>query len=399
MTMIRKLVRATVNVLGEDEVEVVMSTAALARDGHILLPQGCRIDNYRANPIVLWSHDPDKPIGNAENISIEPEQIRACIKFAPLGISRKADEVRGLMKSGVVRAVSVGFDPIDGEPLDPRRPKGGQRFTDWELLELSAVSVPSDTGAMVTNRSIGDETMADDTDNSDQGVATPKPATKTRVAKPSQGRVAVVFGERGVYQVADLCYMFESLGYKVDVAKYEAAIEGDGSQVPAMLAGVLHDLGDAILAMAQEEIAEALAGYDCEPEEDDTDVVLVVEERAHIRDAKSPIVRAFRRGLAQAKLRAGKTLSSETVRCLRDAKALHEEGIGLHRSAMRKHKDGISAIDDMLNRAGASESDGGSGETAPAADATAADDTDSEKRDVSDFQRRQADVAALTIVE
>lgn len=152
MAAMRKLIRAQINTLGDDEVEVVMSTAALARDGHILLPQGCRLDNYRSNPIVLWSHDPDKPIGNAENIVVGPSQISARIRFAPMGISHKADEVRGLMKAGVVRAVSVGFEPIETEPLDPKKPRGGQRISAWELLEFSAVSVPADAGAMVTAR-------------------------------------------------------------------------------------------------------------------------------------------------------------------------------------------------------------------------------------------------------
>ncbi|KUR73861.1 HK97 family phage prohead protease [Novosphingobium sp. FSW06-99] len=150
--MIRKLIAAQISNLGPDEVEVVMSTSALARDGHVLVPQGCQLANYRANPIVLWSHSPDHPIGNAENISVGSNQIGARIRFAPTGISHKADEIRGLTKAGIIRAVSVGFDPIDMVPLDPKKPRGGQRITAWELLELSFVSVPADTGAVVTAR-------------------------------------------------------------------------------------------------------------------------------------------------------------------------------------------------------------------------------------------------------
>ena len=61
--------------------------------------------------------------------------------FRPTGISPKADEVRGLVKNGIVSGVSVGFDVLDGEPLDPKQPHGGQRFTKWELLECSFCSV------------------------------------------------------------------------------------------------------------------------------------------------------------------------------------------------------------------------------------------------------------------
>jgi hypothetical protein len=95
MTMIRKLIAAEIRELGDDEVEVIMSTSALARDGHILIPQGVVLDNYRANPIVLWSHDPDKPVGNAEDTALSGDSISARVRFAPLGISAKADEVRG----------------------------------------------------------------------------------------------------------------------------------------------------------------------------------------------------------------------------------------------------------------------------------------------------------------
>ena len=152
MTMMRAAVAAQINTLGENEVEVIISTSALARDGHILEPSGCDLTNYRANPIVLWQHNPDVPVGRAPDLVVDGDKIRARITFAPLGISQKADEVRGLVKSGIVSGVSVGFDVIDAEPLDPKQPRGGQRFTKWELLECSFCSVPADPGAAVTAR-------------------------------------------------------------------------------------------------------------------------------------------------------------------------------------------------------------------------------------------------------
>jgi HK97 family phage prohead protease len=127
-------------------------TGALARDGHILVPQGCDLAGYRANPIVLWQQDPAQPVGRASAITTYSDRICARVTFAPEGVSPVADQCKGLVKSGVVSAVSVGFDPVDGEPLDPQRPRGGQRFTRWELLECSFVSVPADPGAVVTAR-------------------------------------------------------------------------------------------------------------------------------------------------------------------------------------------------------------------------------------------------------
>ena len=163
MSMIRKLVQTQVTEIGDDEVEVVMSTGAIARDGHILVPGGADLAHYRANPVVLWQHDPGQPVGTAEGVRVDGDKIVARIRFAPLGVSEVADRTRGLVKSGVIGAVSVGFDPTEGEPLDPARPRGGQRFTGWELLECSFVSVPADTGAVVTARAHGTDSADRDT--------------------------------------------------------------------------------------------------------------------------------------------------------------------------------------------------------------------------------------------
>jgi HK97 family phage prohead protease len=152
MTKMRAAVSAQIKELGENEVEVIISTSAIARDGHILEPAGCDLTNYRANPIVLWQHNPDTPVGRAADLMVDGDRIRARILFAPAGVSPKADEVRGLVKTGIVSGVSVGFDVLDSEPLDPKKPYGGQRFTKWELLECSFCSVPADPGAAVTAR-------------------------------------------------------------------------------------------------------------------------------------------------------------------------------------------------------------------------------------------------------
>jgi hypothetical protein len=62
--MLRHAFPTTVRALGDDQVEVILSTRALARDGHILEPQGSVLDDYKKNPIVLFSHDPKLPVGD-----------------------------------------------------------------------------------------------------------------------------------------------------------------------------------------------------------------------------------------------------------------------------------------------------------------------------------------------
>src|SRR5581483_7516075 len=154
MTMLRTLLPAQVKTIGDDEVEVRMSTASRARDGHVLMPRGAQLANYKRNPVFLWNHDVDlPPVGRSEDIRVDGEQIVTRVRFPPTGISARADEIRGLTKAGFINGVSVGFDPIDGDPIEPTKPRAGMRFTVWDLIECSFCCVPVDAGALVTARS------------------------------------------------------------------------------------------------------------------------------------------------------------------------------------------------------------------------------------------------------
>src|SRR5690606_1908837 len=55
------------------------------------------------------------------------------------------DSAWSAAKAGLRRAVSIGFRPLDAEPL----PNGGTRFKRWDWYELSMVSVPCAPGATI----------------------------------------------------------------------------------------------------------------------------------------------------------------------------------------------------------------------------------------------------------
>lgn len=344
MAMIRKVVPMQVTALGEDEVEVRMSTASIARDGHVLVPQGCMLENYRANPIWLWQHDPEHPIATAEDIQVGDDAITARVRFAPMGISHKADEIRGLVKAGIVRGVSVGFEPLDGEPLDPRNPRGGMRFTSWELLESSFCSIPVDTDAVVTARA----EIAAKTRSEEKFGMSDKDGLKAKHTRALERTSKALIMKRGLYEVANLAYMLEQFGYAHACSEWEAEVEGDESPVPAMLGEALVKFGEAFIAMSKEEVTEMLSGKDLEIDEG----AIVVSERAYVAAAKTPRARSWRLGIAMA--RAGKTLSASNEKKLEDAQENHTRALK-HHKALGEHQEAVAgnmnAITDQQEKA------------------------------------------------
>ena len=75
------------------------------------------------------------------------------------GASEASDEAYQLVAEGYLRAVSVGFRPLEWEPMPDGR---GTRFTSVELLEISLVSVPANASALLAARLGGKGGHGDD---------------------------------------------------------------------------------------------------------------------------------------------------------------------------------------------------------------------------------------------
>jgi HK97 family phage prohead protease len=173
--------------------EYVLSDETPDRMGDIIESGGWDLRSFKSNPIALFGHKSDFPIGRWRNVGVNKDkQLRGHLELAPEGTSPRIDEIRALVKAGILRAVSVGFKPLDTAPLNHKDPFGGQRFSKQELVECSLVAVPANPNALSVAKSLK---ISDDTQRIvfaktgkgngtvQRAVAHGKTATRTPVGK------------------------------------------------------------------------------------------------------------------------------------------------------------------------------------------------------------------------
>jgi len=142
----------------------VASTERVARDGDIVEVAGWDTKEFMKNPVFLWAHDSSvPPIGRVTatrkvKTKGEERRLEVDVDFAGLEQSHElAESVYRLYRDGFMKAVSVGFmvRGYKAPSPDERETLGlgpfGQVVTAAELLEVSAVPVPADPGALITN--------------------------------------------------------------------------------------------------------------------------------------------------------------------------------------------------------------------------------------------------------
>jgi len=139
------------------EITFTISTNGVDRDGDIIDQAGWELGNYIKNPVVLWAHDASKPpIARAKSIRLSSGSLVSTAVFATKDEYEFADTAFQLYKGGFLNAVSVGFMPKELELIE-NGPDGmiGFRFIKQELLEFSAVPVPSNPEALIVARGQG----------------------------------------------------------------------------------------------------------------------------------------------------------------------------------------------------------------------------------------------------
>ena len=138
---------STFKALDEDDGGVhicgMASTADFDRAGDTISAEAWTkggLNNFEKNPIILFNHDYNKPIGRATGLKVTENGLELKAK-----ISKSApDHVAQLVKEGILGAFSVGFRVKDADYLEET---DGLKIKDAELFEVSVVSVPCNQAA------------------------------------------------------------------------------------------------------------------------------------------------------------------------------------------------------------------------------------------------------------
>lgn len=130
----------------DNRVTFTASTRSVDRHGTILEPAGCDAAAFMKNPVFLWNHkrdgEPDDVIGTVVSVEKTADSVVCVVDF---DIGKKAQQCLRRVKRGVLRAVSVGFIPLETSEPDA---DGVVTVKRWELCELSLVAVPSNRDAL-----------------------------------------------------------------------------------------------------------------------------------------------------------------------------------------------------------------------------------------------------------
>lgn len=149
----------------------VISTPALDRQGEVLSPAGLILDDYTANPVVLYDHRKSwpLPIGIAEDESgnctvqtFADGKIKSRNFFSQT--CQFSNQVFRLIDENILRGWSVGFDPLEAEPIGMRPDGKGKSFlyNRWKLVEQSVTPTGVNPEALtiyVEKSMVGSEPM------------------------------------------------------------------------------------------------------------------------------------------------------------------------------------------------------------------------------------------------
>lgn len=140
-------IKAATDAGGKRTFTGIASTPSTDRMGDIVEPKGAQ---FKLPLALLWQHDSKQPIGWVKAARITDKGIEVDAEMASVSedgtLKNRLDEAWQSLKSGLVRGLSIGFRDIESQDI-----KGtwGRRFTKWDWLELSVVTLQANQDASI----------------------------------------------------------------------------------------------------------------------------------------------------------------------------------------------------------------------------------------------------------
>ena len=138
---------------GEGLIEGLASTFGGSPDAHgdvvALSAFDETLNEMRARgetPLMLWSHDPDRPIGRWTEVRTSPEGLFVAGR---LNLETSAGrDAHAHLKAGDLSGLSIGYRIAPGG--SQMRADGTRLLTALDLIEVSVVAIPANPAARVT---------------------------------------------------------------------------------------------------------------------------------------------------------------------------------------------------------------------------------------------------------
>ena len=227
-----------IKAVSDDErlIEGIATTPSTDRMGDVIEPMGAR---FAAELPLLWQHDHASPVGHVRFGKPTAKGIpftANIVKIAEEGeLKALVDKAWQSVKARLVRAVSIGFRPIEYALMEG----GGVRFLETEILELSLVTVPANSDCTITQiRSIDTQLRA----------ASGHPqSVDERVSPGASGKSAAATPVVALSSKPKEAQMSKTIAERI------SAFQNARTEKSARMAAIMDEAGDETLDAAQAE--------------------------------------------------------------------------------------------------------------------------------------------------
>ena len=126
------------------DIEFILTTEVVDRDGDLLRISGISLENFLKNPVMFYNHNSWEAIGYWRNLRIENNTLIGVPEFSK---SELGEKIKSQVEDRTLRACSIGF-MIKSEGLENIDGQMVNVIYEAELYEASIVTLPANQDAI-----------------------------------------------------------------------------------------------------------------------------------------------------------------------------------------------------------------------------------------------------------